>query len=177
MKKIALMFLGAVFSFLLLANIDEYENLILPLFAPTNSGETFNFAGQNNSTQEIRDTVVGFNDSLSKAYLRSDPSLLLYGPASSRLVPIIAQEIEYLSREGKIMEMKVSDVNIVKVNAISPSTYQVNTKELVKINYLNKGDQSKVVTYPTTEYEMKYIVGRKGSILNVLSFETMSVVR
>ena len=107
MKKIILLFAGAAASFFLFAYIDEYENLILPLLPEKKVDRPSVTVMEGDIKSEIRETLGAFHKVLTNAYLDSDPSMLMRPPVDQRLIPTIAQEIDYLTREDKFMEMRV----------------------------------------------------------------------
>ena len=76
MKKVAILFFGAVLLFMILAHLDQYENLIVPLIAkPENPLAKPSDRVNNDVLRAIRD----FNAFLANAYLASDPSSLALG--------------------------------------------------------------------------------------------------
>lgn len=173
MKKVILVFAGAAASFLLFAYIDEYENLILPLLPGSRAERPF--VGRSEEVNaDLKRTIMAFNDTLSKAYLGSDPSLLADGPVDKELIAFIAQDIDYLTREGKVMSLDASEVTIVKVEALSPVAVRVKTKEIVGVSYFSYPGKERKMEYPLVEYEMRYTLSGVGGNWNVLSFETIN---
>lgn len=169
MKKIILLFAMAVASFLLFSYIDEYENLILPFIRGENPGIAVQSRGASN---EIKSTLDGFINNLEKAYLSSDPSPLRLIHIDDRLYSSISQEIDYLRREGRVMELDVKEVSIEKVEALSRDIVRVTTSERVGVRYLNTLD-SKETLYPDAMYVMVYTIAVSGSGLKIVNYETV----
>ena len=174
MRKIVLLFLGALFSFFAFSYIDEYENLILPFFTESTTNPTPPKDFKNRLSSELKDTIVNFNASLSKAYLEMDPSLLSSN-VDKGLMKSIAGEIRYLAREGKIMDIKVVSLKIEKIEALSASMLSLETKETVKLRYLALPDRRESVAYPPAIFNMRYSLARSGSEWRILSSETVLV--
>lgn len=175
MKKIVLMFSGAVLSFLLLSYIDEYENLILPFISPP-TPNSYIAVSPDSMNEDIRDMVIAFNRGLARAHLKSDPSLLnQLSIIDESLRPSLAGEIAYLAREGKIMDINVKAMDVEKVQAVSPQTIQAYTKETVGLRYLNSATGSETAIYPDAQYRMRYTIRATGGELKVVAFETISI--
>lgn len=169
MNKIILLFAGAVASFLLFSYIDEYENLMLPFFKAEGPAIAVPSAGV---SDEIKSTLDGFTDSLEKAYHSSDPTPLRLANIDAKLYSSISQEIDYLRREGRVMELDVKEVSIEKVEALSRDIVRVTTSERVGVRYLNTLD-SKETLYPDAMYVMVYTIAVSGSGLKIVNYETV----
>jgi len=175
MKKIVLMFAGAILSFLILSYIDEYENLVMPFVASPTS-DNYTTVSPDGMNEDIRDMILAFNRGLARAHFTSDPSLLnQLSIIDDSLRPSLAGEIAYLAREGKIMDINVKELNVDKVQAVSPQTIQVYTKETVGLRYLSSATGIETVIYPDAQYSMRYTVRATGGELKIAAFETMSV--
>lgn len=174
MKKIITLFAAAAASFLLLAYIDEYENLIKPLFNRAESEKPLTIY-QEQIGENVNRTILDFSNSLSKAYLAGDPSLLAVGLLDDKLRAIIAEEITYLKREGRVMELSVKDLKIKDVRFISSRLIRVSTTETVGLRYLSIDDKRERITYPDARQEMVYTVEYVMGKQKVLSFEVIGV--
>lgn len=166
MKKVMLLFMGAVASFLVLAYIDEYENLVRPFLSPEKGPPVL--AGTEKTVEKV---IRGFNDILEKAYLASDPSLLNSSLLDSRLEASIAEDIEYLKKEGKVMELRVKDSEVNKVEMIPPQVVRVSAKETLGVRYLS-ADKDKEIVLPDGQYEVVYMLSRINGTWRVISYET-----
>jgi len=172
MKRIFFLFAVAVASFLLLAHIDEYENLILPLIAKTENPFAKPSGSINNDVLKI---IREFNTFLANAYLASDPSLLAPGPIDERLRLSIADEINYLTREGKVMDLKIKDIEIEKVEFISSNLIRATTREMVALRYLSTSKGNEEIAYLETPYRMAYTLMMAGNKWKITNYETRSV--
>lgn len=171
MRKIFFLFAGALVSFFLLSYIDEYENLIQPFFSKPERPLAISQAGVK---EDIKATIRDFNDNISDAFRLSDPSLLSKGQIDDKLRISIAEEIHYLLKEGKVMDMKVNDIKIGKITPISPRQVQVSTREVIGLRYLDtKGSVSSV--YQEAEYTMAYTLEKVKDAWKVVLFETAGV--
>lgn len=166
MKKAMLLLIGAMASFLVLAYIDEYENLVLP-FLSREKGPSVLAETEKTVEKVIRD----FNDLLEKAYLASDPSLLNSNLLDSRLRASIEEDIDYLKKEGKVMELRVKDLEVSKVEMISPQFIRVNAKETLGVRYLSSY-KGKEIVLPDGQYEVVYILSWINGTWNLISYET-----
>lgn len=173
MKKIILLFAGAVGIFILLSFMDEYENVILPFFAGKNSDNIYLVKEDEGVKVALRD----FNNTLTKAYLSADPSLLKSATIDMGLYSGIADEISYLAREGKIMDMKISDIAVKKIETLSPGFLRVNTGEKVGLRYLSLADKKELVVYADAWHDMVYMIAMKDGKWRVVSYETRGIIR
>lgn len=172
MKKVFFLFAGAVASFLILAHIDEYENLILPFIAKPEGP----FAkSSNRMNSDVLKIIREFNAFLASAYLASDPSLLATVPIDERLRSSIGDEINYLTREGKVMELKIKDIEIEKVEFISSNLIRAITRETVGLRYLGVFKGNEDVAYPETQYNVVYTLMMAGNKWKITSYETKSI--
>lgn len=166
MKKIVLLFAGAIASFLLLSYIDEYENLIMPFFRAERPAQ---YVG---GADEIKSTIDAFTDSLERAYLLSDPSPLRLAHIDERLYSSISQEIDYLKREGRVMVLDVKDTSIEKIEVVSRDVIRVTTREKVSVKYLNAVNK-KEINYTDSVYIMSYTLAAAGGGLRIISYESV----
>lgn len=172
MKKITIMFLGALLLFMILAHIDQYENLILPLIAKP---EGLFAKPSDRASNEVLKIIHDFNTSLAAAYLKSDPSLLPSAGIDERLRSSITEEINYLIREGKVMDLRVKDIEIEKIERLSPNLIRATTRETVELRYLSLSKRDEEVAYQETQYNMAYTLMMAGSKWKITNYETRSV--
>lgn len=172
MKRAIMLFGAAALSFLLLAYIDEYENVILPLLGRSKT-EVLSVAPRGDA-DSIKRIISDFTDTLSRAYLLSDPSLLMSIPMDDRLRLSISEEINYLTKEKKVMGLDVKDIEIEKINPLSPGVIEVQTKEMVYLRYLSLPGMKEEHFYPPRQQRIRYMIQATGG-LKVLSFEAVDV--
>lgn len=172
MKRIILLFVGAIVSFLALSYIDEYENLVLPFLIKSEESAPVRLPERAN--KEIEDVIRKFNDTLTRAYFTSEPSLLNSGLIDENLRSTIAEDIRYLANEGRIMEMKTTNLVVENVEGVSPGVIEVKTKESMVIRYLDINDRRELISLPQKEYEINYTLRIKDGF-KVTSFETVAV--
>lgn len=171
MRKIALLFVGAAASFMLLSYVDEYENLLLPFFSAER--RTANI-----STDEIKEdlliTINDFNKMLYSAYFLSDISVLSSEQIGDGVRSAIAEDISYLTKEGKVMDLKIKSIEIKRVTALSARHIQVTTRGKAELRYLDRSGKEEGM-YQETEYPMAYTLEQVKGGWKVISFETTSV--
>lgn len=174
MKKILLLFLSAIASFLMFSYIDEYENLIAPLFSKDKGGyaELLQPVEDEGRTGEF---LVNFNNMLSAAYLSSDPAKVSELPLSDELKREIMEEIDFLKRKDMTMDMILKELTISKIDRLSPVAMQVRTREKVGIRYLTGYDGASSVPYSESEHGATYLLTVGSNGLMVSSFEIISV--
>jgi len=174
MKKIVFLFAGAAALFLLLSFIDEYENLILPLLSTTKV-ERPSSAVDSGQADDVARAIRNFNDLLAEAYLTSDSSTLLEHPIDRKLITSLTEEISYMKREGKIMDLHVEKINIDSIRPVSPVLLHVKTRETVRLRYLIRSDLKHEGSYNTAIYYMKYTLEGVEKGWKILSVETVAV--
>lgn len=172
MKRIILLFVGAAASFLLFSYMDEYENLVMPFFVKAR--RVMPSGAPKEATESARRAIIAFNNSLSKAYLSSDPSLLMEARMDERLRSSVAEEIHYLAREGKIMSIRVEEIEVYMIKPVSPSVMQVETRETVYLRYLAISDRREEATFAPAMHRMRYMLQTVDGGWKVLSFEAIT---
>lgn len=172
MKKIFFLFAGAIASFLILAHIDQYENLILPLIAKP---EGLFARSSDRVNNDVLKVIREFNAFLASAYLASDPSSLTLLPIDERLRSSIAEEINYLTREGKVMDLKIKDIEIEKIERLSPNLIRATTRETVGLRYLSLPKRNEEVAYQETQYNMAYTLVKTDKNWKITNYETRSI--
>lgn len=169
MQKIVLLFVAAAASFMFFSYIDEYENLILPLFSTQKRPSAVNLPESIN--EDFLKIIREFNDNLSRAYLFSEPSLLSSGSIDDGLISFLSAEINYLTKEGKVMDLRVRDIRIEKINYISIRRMRVNTSESLRLRYLTLTDRKESTTFPDAQQKMTYTLERFDGVWKVVSYE------
>lgn len=73
------------------------------------------------------------------------------------------------------MDLKIKDIEIEKVERLSPNLIRATTRETVGLRYLSlsKGDEE--VAYSETRYNMAYTLMMAGSKWKITNYETRSV--
>lgn len=168
-KRTAALFIGAIASFFFLSYIDEFDVFMLPLLkkGPPSAG-FHDMVKEGDVEVAIRD----FNDTVAKAYLSSDPLLLNSEVVDYDIRSSIAQDIDYLTREGKVMELRLRGMEIEKVEIISPRLARVNTREILGLRYLSMVGKG-TIEYPDSMYDMVYTLSRMNGKWKVVSYETV----
>ncbi len=170
LKNFILMFIASLATFMLLSYVDEYENLVAPFFRKntrTKKAQSIN--------QDFMSLIKAFNISLSQVYQSSDPSKVNMLPASDAVKRVIAEEIGFLMKSGKVMELNAEPLRIEKVDKVSPEITRVRTAELVSVRYLNYSDRSVITPEKVAEYHMVYTFEDKNGKLTLTGYETRGV--
>ncbi len=174
MKKTVLLFSGALLSFLVLAFLDEHENLARPLLDRW-SGKEVQLPSPADVESRITRTIERFNETLSRAYLSSNPALLGEEPMDGRVRADTAADIGYLYGKGKVMDVRVKDTEIRNIEGASPFFMRVETEETVTVRYLDDTKGNTVRPYPPVRFMMRYSLKKVDGEWIVTSFETVSV--
>lgn len=174
-KSTVLMFLGSLMLFFALAFLDEYENVIAPILSkgPPPGVESL----MDIDASAIAEVIVLFNENISGAYLSADSSALYTSSMSEQLRRSYVEEITFLQRDGRIMDMGVSDFEIKKIKKLSMFLLNVETVELVNVRYLKAADGAEIVSYPEAEYTMNYTLEMGLSGWKIIRAETVKVKR
>lgn len=172
MKKIFFLFAGAIASFLVLAHVDQYEDLILPFIAPSESSFGRPSEKVNNEVLKI---IRDFNIFLADAYLKADPSLLPFEAIDEGIRSSIAEEIIYLKREDKIMDLRSKDIKIEMIDVPSFNLIRATTKETVELRYLSLSKGSEEIRYPEAQYNMAYTLEKSDKNWKITHYETRSI--
>lgn len=169
LKNFILMFIASLATFMLLSYVDEYENLVAPFFRKTETKKP------QSANQDFMSLIKAFNASLSQVYQSSDPSKVSILPANDAVQRVIAEEIGFLMKSGKVMELNAEPLRIERVDKVSPEITRVRTTELVSVRYLNYGDRSIIVPEKVAEYHMVYTFEDKNGKLILTGYETRGV--
>ena len=175
MKKIILLFSGAIASFFFLSYVDEYEALILPFFVEKKNERPPVDVSNSGLEKDLLKALVAFHQITYDAYMSADPSFLMRGQVDTLLSQKIAQEIKYLIKEGRIMDMRVSDIVIKKISPSSLGAILVDTSEIVEIDYYSNITGAKLRSYPPAKYDIRYSLNWRNNRWHVFSFETVGI--
>lgn len=170
-NKFILMFLVSVGSFLLLASIDEYENVVAPFFKKGIEKEKTIVPTK--PKEELRRFIQDFNAHLSQAYLSSDPFFVDDLPAIEAVKKGIHDEIDFLSKSGKIMNISVGETSVEDVERLSSLVVRVKTMEVVSVSYLSTEDRNMVLPRQNFQYKVVYTIERMRGKWVVLGFEVV----
>ena len=174
-KKTALMFLGALMLFFALAFLDEYENLITPFLSkgpPPGAESTMDI-----DVSVIAEVLMKFNSSISGAYLSADPSQLYASSMDEQLRRGYIEEIAFLKRSGRVMDMRVSNVEIKNIEKLSLFLLRVEAVEFVSIRYLKYADGAEIVSHPEAKHVTNYTMELALSGWKIVRAETIKVER
>lgn len=174
MKKIFLLFFSAALSFLIFSYIDEYENIIAPLFKSNNNDYAVLFTPEEDKVR-MRAFLTDFNNMLFEAYRMSDPSKISGLPLSNELKEEIAGEINFLKKDRRAVDMVIRDLTVIKINRPSQSALEVHAREKVGIRYLSGDGPQASGSYMEREQAVTYrlTIGTNGVELS--SYEITSV--
>jgi len=174
-RKTVFMFIGAFLLFFALAFADEYEALIMPFLAKgPPSGMSLQLPVDNKQVLEV---IKGFHAVLSTAYLTLEPSSLYTFPMDERLRKNYLDELSFLKRDGRVMEMVMGNLMIGEVKRLSPFVMKVKTVESVNVRYMKAADGAEIVSYPEAEYTMNYTLEMAPLGWKVIAVETLKVER
>lgn len=168
LKNFILMVLASLAIFMLLSYIDEYENLVAPLFRKR--VET-----KKAKVPDFMSFIKNFNVFLAEVYQAADPSRVNILPASDSIKRVIAEEVGFLLKSGKVMELNAEPLRIERVEKVSPDTMRVRTMEVVSVRYLSASDRSVAVPEKVAEYHMVYTIENKNGRWILVGYETIGV--
>lgn len=167
------MVVGALALLLALGFADEDKYLLMPSFL---KNPRMGVLPKGEPSEEgIYSTISLFNRGLSSAYLALDPSALMHLPMDERLRRSYVEEIAFLRKGGRAMEMTVTDVRIEEVSRLPSDLVSVRTTESVVLRYLTPSDGTEVASYPKTGYVMNYLLEPSASGWKVLGTQTLKV--
>ena len=154
MKRVMLLFLGAIFSFMLLSYIDEYESLIVPYLGEADGYSDLVESEINEKGIEL--FLRSFNEALTELYLTSDPSSISGLSASKEIKKAIYDEILFLRNRDRVMDLRLLDLSILRVDKLSPFALRVRVRESSQVRYGSGGNIPTSATYTEEEYEIIY---------------------
>ena len=120
----------------------------------------------------LQRAIAAFNRNLSLAYLGPNPAALMATPMADGLRQNYIEEINFLQRDGRALELTVRDIRIEKVAGLTPLKLSVDTVESVKVRYLKASDRTEIVTSPVASYWMNYTLEKAASGWKILGVET-----
>lgn len=166
MKKILLLFLSALLSFVLLSSIDEYENVVAPYFRGGDRGYE-DLLQEVNMRESIEDFITNFNTLLSDIHLSGDPSKVSELPASSEVKKEFGDEIFFFEKRGQVMDLLVDEVDFSEIKVLSPTSTRLEVREKVRVRYIGKGRETKI-PYIKKKLSVIYTLsaGPEGLIVN-----------
>ena len=166
LKKIILMFAGAVFSFFIFAYIDEYDTLIAPFLQTAGPPEGVAISSPLNE-EEVRAFLLDFNKTLTEIYRDADFSKVAQLPATEPYKQSIYEELGFNAQSQRTVEMELLELVILRIDRLEPPELKVRAREKVR---LKKTDNStdlpgivseeliNEVTYSLVESERGFMV-------------------
>ena len=73
------------------------------------------------------------------------------------------------------MDLKIKDIEIEKIERLSPNLIRATTRETVGLRYLSLSKKNEEVVYQETQYNMAYTLMMAGNKWKIASYETGSV--
>lgn len=174
MKRFLQMFLASLALFLLLASLDEYDTVIAPFLIKGGTNKGISVAPDMDS-ENIRAFIQDFNNILSNIYLTPDTPAVNALPADEALKKAIADDIRFLVRSNKVMEMVANDIVVEGAERFSPDAIRVKTKEVVSLSYLNLSDRKIIMPVKIAEYQMLYTLTKREGGWIVARYETIGI--
>ena len=124
---------------------------------------------------QVLDAVTHFTRSLSAAYLALDPAPLEAVPVGDSLGRGLAEEIAFLRKNGRALDMTVRDIRMLSVQRLENQVLRASTAELVAVRYLRAADRTEIEAQPAARYTMKYLLEPAGQGLRIVAVETLGV--
>ena len=144
---------------------EHFTNLLLALGSADPKGA--------HDEKAIHHAIAEFNRNLSLAYLGPTPAPLMAYPMADGLRQNYLEEIGFLQRDGRVLELTVRDIRMEKVTRLTDLILSVDTVESVKVRYLKASDRTEIVTSPVASYWMNYTLEKAASGWRILGVETM----
>ena len=116
--------------------------------------------------------IVEFNRKLSLAYLELNPAALRDALMDEGLRQNYIEEINFLQKDGRVLELTVQGIRIEKVSKLDKLMLSVDTLESVKVRYLNSTDRSQILAHPEAMYAMNYTLDNSASGWKIVAVET-----
>ncbi len=170
--KTAGMIVGALVLLIGLGFADPGNSRLMPSFFSTDPPLGVVARG---SVDEIgiASAITQFNRDLSAAYRDLDASAVTAAPMAESLRRNFVEEIEYLRKDGRALEMTVRDIRISEVRRLQNLMLSVDTIESVRIRYLSVEDRREIRAQPETRYTMNYTLQGSRSGWTVAAVETL----
>lgn len=173
--KSFLMIISSVLIFVLLASMDEYESVIAPLLTRESKELKKPMITIPEMDKEIVTFLESFHSMLSQAYLSADSARAEDLPADKKIIKELAEEINFLVNNGKVMDISVGNIRVEKMERLSSFIVRVKTKETVSLSYLNITDRTEIVPMQVAEHEMSYLLGGGSGGWMLISLDTLGV--
>jgi hypothetical protein len=119
--------------------------------------------------------ISQFNRQVSLAYKSLDPSPLASLPMDDRLRSAYLDELAFLARRGRTMEMSVGNLELQEVRRLPNELVSVTTTESVALRYLRTADRTEIESHPQASYVMHYLLEPYGAGWKLVRSETSSV--
>lgn len=117
--------------------------------------------------------ITQFNRALSLAYLSLDPAPLSSYPMPDDIRQGYIEELAFLKKDGRALELTVNNVGIDQVERLSVDNYRVKTLESVTTKYLSTSDGKEIASNPASGYVMSYVVNKSPGGWKVLQADTV----
>ena len=169
MKRVLLLFLGAIASFFFLSYIDEYESLVAP-YLGGDGGYTSLFESEIDE-KGVETFLYSFNDALRGQYLASGPLNVSGLSASEEVKKAIFDEILFLRNRDRVMDLRLMELSILRVEKLSPFVLSVRTREKSKVRYGSGVNVPTSATYTEKEYEVIYKLSAAAKGFEVVGIE------
>lgn len=166
LKKTSFMILGSVLLFLLLAYVDEYENLFVKE-PPAGVAAVYPY--------DIEQTLKEYARTLSRAYLDPAPILLSEIPASEKLRSDIAEEIDFLKKDGRVVAYDFQNLWMQDINQIAADKVRAETKEIIGVRYLSVSEGREIRSIPPAIFSMTYVLEHSKKRWIVVGYDVMDI--
>lgn len=170
--KTALMVAGSLAVLLGLGVADPGNSRLMPSFFSTDPPPGVVPRGAVDE-QGIRRAIAQFNEALAAAYLDLDSSALAAAPIADALRRSYVEEIAFLVKDRRALEMTVRDIRIAEVRWLPERMLSVDTVETVKVRYLGAADRAQILAYPETRYAMNYTLEESAAGWRITGAQTM----
>jgi len=173
LSKTALMVAGSLAVLLGLGVADPGNRRLMPSFFSTDPPLGVVPRGAVDE-QGIHRAIAQLNDALAAAYLELDSSALAAAPVADPLRRGYVEEIAFLAKDGRALEMTVRDIRIAEVRRLPERMLSVDTVESVKVRYLRAADRTQILAYPETQYAMNYTLEESAAGWRITGVQTMA---
>ena len=175
-KKTVFMVLGSLALLLALGFADPTNVRLMPSIKVhfTNLLRALGVVEPQNEpvAEGISPAIVEFNRKLSLAYLELNAAALRDALMDEGLRQNYIEEINFLQKDGRVLELTVQGIRIEKVSKLDKLMLSVDTLESVKVRYLNSTDRSQILAYPEAIYAMNYTLDNSASGWKIVAVET-----
>ncbi len=175
-KKTALMVLGSLALLLVLGFADPTNVRLMPSIKVhfTNLLRALGGVELKNEpvAEGIYPAIIEFNRKLSLAYLALNAAALTDAVMDDGLRQNYIEEINFLQKDGRALELTVQNIQIKKVSKLDKLMLSVDTLESVKVRYLKVADRTEIVASPVASYAMNYTLDKAASGWKIVGVET-----